>query len=123
MFRLGFQKFFSISIETAGFGKVKSVVEGDLTAIGNISETMDGGGGGAGRRDGAAKQGSFAQGDDDDDDEEDNLSGTILVFVATTSKSSCASCWKRCQDIDARLISRLIGPKGTWHPRSWQRTY
>ena len=43
------------SIETAvGFGKVKSVVEGDLTAIGNISETMDWGGGGAGRRDGTS---------------------------------------------------------------------
>ena len=74
----------------------------------------------------AAKQGSFAQGDDDDDDDDDdqesNLSGAILVFVATTSKSSPQVVCLRCQDIDARLISRLIGPKGTWHPRSWQRT-
>ena len=50
-------KYKATSIGTAiRSGKVKSVVEGDLTAIGNISETMDwgGGGGGAGRCDGTS---------------------------------------------------------------------
>ena len=77
-------KYKTTSIGTAlRSGKVKAVVEGDLTAIGNISETMDWGGVvlGAVMVPHAAKQGSFAQADDaaaaddddgDDDDEEED---------------------------------------------------